>query len=111
MFLFIALLIGLITFISNIIYIKDIQFAFIIGIFSAFISVYKDVRNETKIKHEADFIKIENNVKKNINEQYISKISHLGMVELKDEDINDYKNIEVSERAKRTINKSKRKSS
>ncbi|WP_439479591.1 hypothetical protein [Chryseobacterium aquaticum] len=110
MFLFITLLIGIIIFISNIVFIKEIQFAFIFGIVASFISVYKDIRNdEVKvIKYESNFINSKKNERININEEYINKISQPNILEPKNETMNDDKNIDFSERAKRAINKSKK---
>ncbi|QQV03208.1 MULTISPECIES: hypothetical protein [Chryseobacterium] len=110
MFLFIALFIGIIIFISNIVFIKDIQFAFIVGIVASFISVYRDIRNEVKIiEYELNFINSKQIEEINRNEEYISKISQLNIFEQKNETMNDDKNINFSERAKRAINKSKKK--
>lgn len=103
-FLFIALFIGLIIFISNIIFKKDIQFAFIVGVIATFLSIYKDV------KYDKTFIKEKRSEEKNISVEYHSKISQLNTFEPKNE-FNDPKNIDVSERAKRTINKPKKKRS
>lgn len=110
LFLFIALVIGLMIFISNIIFIKDIQFAFIIGVVSTFLYVFKEIKKEgTIVQYESVFRNSNTNEEKDKDEKYISEISQLNIFESKNENMIDNKNIDVSERAKRAINKSKRK--